>query len=377
MRPLRELTLDELRRRTSVKWRLFGPDVLPLWVAEMDVRLADPIRRQLQTLLDESDTGYPAGTEAYADAFADFALKRWAWRPGHSIATAGAMTGIELAIRLSTDYGAPVVINQPVYPPFVDVIRMAQRRVVVVPLLDSGRLDLDALDSTLGRLGPGAGYLLCSPHNPTSIVHTEDELAAVARIAERRDARVVVDEIHGPLAGTGFVPYLSLAGTDNAFAVTSASKSFNLAGIKAGLLLAGAASASGLCSLPDLAHHGASHFGVSAHTVAFRDCADWLDDLLVDVADNRQLLAGLLAEHLPGVRWNGEPGTYLAWLDFRDTLLGDDPAAVILERGKVALNSGLDFGHGGHGFARLNYATTPDILAEAVRGIAHAVASVR
>ncbi|MCW2823248.1 MAG: cystathionine beta-lyase, partial [Aeromicrobium sp.] len=203
-----------------------------------------------------------------------------------------------------------------------------------------------------------------NPHNPTAVVHTREELAAVAALAATYGVRVVADEIHGPLVAEGFVPYLSVS--EDALVVTSASKGWNLAGLKAALIVAGPRSAADLARLPEIVSHGPSHLGVLAHTVALRDGRSWLDALHADLADNRALLAKLLAEHLPDVRWDGGPGTYLAWLDCRDLGLGDDPAAAFLQRGRVAVNSGLPFGTGGAGHVRLNLATTPDILTEAI-----------
>ena len=375
--PLRDLNEETLRRRTSIKWREHPADVLPLWVAEMDVRLAEPISEALSRAVLDGDTGYPHGT-AYAEAFAGFAADRWDWRtvdPGVVADAADVMTGIAEVLRLVSGPGDAVVINPPVYPPFAGFTEHAGREVVDAPLGADGRLDLDALEAAFVRAGAGARsvtYLLCNPHNPTAVAHRRDELAAVAAIAARHRVRVVVDEIHGPLVRSGFVPYLSVDGTDDAVVVTSASKAFNLAGAKAALIIPGPGAAADVSSLPEVVSHGPSHLGVLSHTVALREGRDWLDDLQADLTDNRALLAGLLAEQLPGVRWNQGTATYLAWLDCRALGLGDDPAVTFLESGRVALNSGVPFGVGGAGHVRLNYATTPEILAEAVSRMAAA-----
>lgn len=370
MTPLRALELDELRRRTSIKWTHVEPDVLPLWVAEMDAPLAPPVRDALRRLVESSDTGYPGGTE-YPEAFAEFARWRWSWDgPAGAAVVADVMNGVVEALRLMTEPGAPVVINPPVYPPFMDAVAVAGRRVVTVPLGDDDRLDLDALAAAFAQLGPGAGYLLCSPHNPTSVVHTADELAAVADLARRHGVRVIVDEIHAPLVPHGFVPYLSVPGTADAMVATSASKAWNLAGVKAGLLLAGAAAAGDLDRLPLLASHGPSHLGVAAHTVALREGREWLDAVVADLAENRALMAELVDRHLPEVRWTPRDGTYLAWWDCRGLGLGDDPAPVLLEGARVAFSSGPSFGEGGAGHVRVNLAATPEVLAAAVDRVA-------
>jgi cystathionine beta-lyase len=377
MHPLRDLNLDELRTRTSIKWREYDPDVLPLWVAEMDVRLAEPVARALTDAVTSGDTGYPHGT-AYAEAYAGFAAERWSWDgvdPARSVVVSDVMTGITEAIGLVSEPGDPVVVNTPVYPPFFGFVERAGRTIVEAPLGEDGRLDLEQLEAAFVRAeldGRPTTYLLCNPHNPTAVIHTAEELGRVAALAQTYAVRVVVDEIHAPLAGPGLVPYLSVPGTANAFAVSSASKAWNLAGMKAALLLAGADAGPDLRRLPEVVHHGPSHFGVLAHTAALREGGPWLDALLGDLADNRRLLAGLLEEFLPGARWGGGEGTFLAWIDCRGLGLGDDPAAAFLDRGRVAVNSGLPFRNGA-GHVRLNYATTPGILTEAVRRMGQVV----
>lgn len=354
-----------------MKWQEVDADVLPLWVAEMDVAVAEPVAAALRSAIDAGDTGYPHG-RAYAEAFADFASARWGWDDVDPIRTAyvaDVMTGIFEAVRLVSSPGDPVVVNPPVYPPFFGFVVHADRVPVDAPLGPDGRLDLDQLEAAFARAGAGGRpvtYLLCNPHNPTSVVHTREELTRVAELARAHRVRVVVDEIHGPLAADGFVPYLDVDGADDAIVMTSASKSFNLAGLKAALMIAGPGAADDLARLPEVVSHGPSHLGVLAHTAALRDGGPWLDALKVDLADNRRLLRTLLDRHLPDVRWSGAAGTYLAWLDCRDLGLGDDPAVAFLEQGRVAVNSGLPFGRGGAGHVRLNLATTPEILTDAI-----------
>ncbi|MDX3239537.1 aminotransferase class I/II-fold pyridoxal phosphate-dependent enzyme [Streptomyces sp. ME03-5709C] len=378
--PLRRLSLDQLRRRTSMKWRTHPRDVLPLWVAEMDAPLAGPVARTLTEAIAAGDTGYPAGT-GYAQALADFARTRWGW-DGLAVERASVvpdvMLGVVEMLKLVSGPGDPVIVNCPVYPPFYQFVTHMDRRVVEAPLGPGLRLDLAALEEAFAGATAGRGraaYLLCSPHNPTGTVHTAEELAAVAALAGSYGVRVVADEIHAPLvtADAQFVPYLSVPGGENGLSLMSASKAWNLAGLKAALALAGPAAADDLARMPEEVGHGPSHLGVLAHTAALREGGPWLDGLLDDLADNRRLLAGLLAEHLPSVGYHPAPGTYLAWLDCRKLGLGDDPAAAFLARGRVALSAGPDFGTGGEGHARLNLATTPEVLTEAVRRMAGVV----
>ncbi len=363
-----------------MKWRTYPDDVLPLWVAEMDVPLAGPVVRAVTDALELGDTGYPAGT-AYAEALASFADERWGWGGLVVERTAivpDVMLGVVEMIRLVTGPGDPVVVNPPVYPPFFQFVGHMDRRVVEAPLGPDGRLDLGVLRDTFrGAVSGGhrAAYLLCSPHNPTGAVHTAAELAEVAALAARYGVRVVADEIHAPLVADGarFVPYLSVPGGEGGLSLMSASKGWNLAGLKAGLAVAGPAAAADLARLPEEVGHGPSHVGVIAHTAALREGTAWLDALLAGLDDNRRLLTGLLAEHLPAIAHRPGEATYLAWLDCRALDLGDDPADVFLRRGRVALSSGLPFGTGGAGHVRLNLATSPEFLEEGVRRMAAAL----
>ncbi len=374
--PLRDLNEQTLRRRTSIKWRQYPDDVLPLWVAEMDVVPDASITRALTDAIESGDTGYPYGT-AYAEALAAFAAQRWGWdglEPARTAYAADVMTGIAEVLRLVSSPGDPVVVDPPVYPPFYDVVEHVGRTVVEAPLGADGRLDLASLEDAFVRAGSRrCTYLLCNPHNPTAVAHTREELAAVASLARQHGVRVVVDEIHGPLVPDGFVPYLSVPGAEDAFVVTSASKAWNLAGLKAAVIVAGREAAADLARLPEIVSHGPSHLGMLAHAVALREGVPWLDAVVADLADNRRLLGELLDEHLPDVRWARGSATYLAWLDCRELGLADDPAAVFLEHGRVALNSGLTFGFGGAGHVRLNFATSPDLLRDAIGRMAHAV----
>lgn len=380
--PLTVLSLDELQRRRSQKWATYPPDVLPLWVAEMDTPLADPIRAGLHNAVERGDTGYPMPGRL-PEAYAEFAGRRFGWHPPSSaiILVPDVMQGIVAVLEAVTPRGSAVVINPPAYPPYFSCLPYAGRHIVESPLTsDCGRwsLDLDRLTADLARPDVGA-YLLCNPHNPTGTVFTRGDLLAIAELAERHRVRVVVDEIFAPLVygGATHVPFLSLAAeapaAASAFAVFSASKAWNLAGLKAALVVAGPAATATLGRVPEDVREAAGLFGVIASEAALTAGVPWLDSLLAGLDANRRLLADLLADSLPAVRYRPPDGTYLAWLDCRELALVTDPAAVFLERGRVALSVGPDFGAAGRGFARLNFATHPEILTEAVNRMAHAV----
>ncbi|WP_421845742.1 MalY/PatB family protein [Mycobacterium sp.] len=396
--PLEELTLGQLQsQRTSMKWCTHPADVLPLWVAEMDVRLPLSVADALHRAVDNGDTGYPYGT-GYAEAFSEFASQRWQWQDidvSRAVVVPDVMLGIVEILRLATDRGDTVIVNSPVYPPFYAFVSHDGRRVLEAPLGDDGRIDFDALEEAFSQARASSGhvaYLLCNPHNPTGSVPTANELRGVAQLARQFGVRVVSDEIHAPLVPSGarFTPYLSVAGAEDAFALASASKAWNLCGLKSALAIAGPDSAAELRQMPEEVGHGPSHLGVIAHTEAFRTGSGWLDALLRGLDDNRTLLGDLVTEHLPGVRYQWPQGTYLAWLDCRELGLeqpvGEEavkglsavsdlagPARWFLDHARVALSSGHAFGTGGAGHVRVNFATSQTILIEAVRRMGRAL----
>jgi cysteine-S-conjugate beta-lyase len=378
--PFEQLTLTQLRQRRSAKWRVYPEDVLPLWIAEMDVPLAEPVAGALNHAVDIGDTGYAAGDE-YACALGGFAARRWGWdgfRAADARMVPDVMRGIVEVLRLLTEDGDPVVVTAPVYPPFFEFVGHAGRRIVQSPLTAAGRIDLGALADTLAALAarhPRVTLLISNPHNPTGVVHSAGELQAIAEIAAHRHVRVISDEIHAPLVldGARFTPYLSLRGTEDALAVLSASKAWNLAGLKAAVAVPGSAAVADLARMPVEVTHGPSHLGVLAHTAALNDGEPWLDAVLTGLDRKRRLLTKLLAEHLPQVGYRAPEGTYLAWLDCRALPDVADPYRFFLDRAGVALTSGAGFGIGGTGHLRLNFATSTAILTEAVTRMGRAL----
>lgn len=394
--PFRDVSLAELQTRTSMKWRTYPADVLPLWVAEMDVPVSPVVRDAVGRALDRGDTGYATG-EGYASSLRDFAADRWAWTdvdPDRTAMVPDVMLGLVEVLRLITRPGDPVVVTPPVYAPFYAFVEHEGRAILEAPLSATGRLDPTSLETAFAeaaRLSASPVFLLCNPHNPTGTVHTREELTAVASLARRYGVRVVADEIHAPLAlaGADVTPYLTVPGSENAFSLMSASKAWNLAGLKAALLIAGPESADDLARLPEEVSHGVSHLAVIGHAAAFGDGGDWLDGLLAGLSENRQHLQNLVDQHLPESVLRRPEGTYLAWLDCTPLGLGgagpasrravvsdlEGPARFFLDRAGVALSSGHIFGSGGDGHVRLNFATTPDILGVALQRMGDAVAA--
>lgn len=377
MERILDVTEDSLRRdRTSMKWRVY-PDALPLWVAEMDARPCPPVAEALSAAVLRGDTGYPVYDE-YRQAFADHAAAHWNWTvdPQRVQVVADVMTGVVESLRRVTRDGGAVVVSPPVYNCFYSDIASVGRRLVEAPLDAAGRLDFGVLEATFAEVTAGgepAAYLLCNPHNPTGTVPTADELTQLARLAARFGVRVVSDEIHAPLVyePARFVPYLTIDPTG--VSVFSPSKGWNLAGVKSAVVVT-AAGPDEFPQLPQMVRESSSHLGVLAHTVALREGVAWVQQLVGELDENRRLLGDLLAARLPQVGYQLPEATYLAWLDFGALGLGDDPATVLRERCGVALSRGVSFGPSvGRGFVRLNFATSPAIITEAIDRIANGV----
>lgn len=392
--PLEELDIADLRRRSSLKWSTHPADVLPLWVAEMDVMPAEPVRKALHEAVSIGDTGYPSGG-AYAEALSHFAAKRWSWTgvsERNSAIVPDVMLGIVEVLRLVTKPGDTVVVNSPVYPPFYAFTSHDDRNVAEAALTPEGRIDPETLERAFAeatRDGGTAAFLMSNPHNPTGAVHRREELELVATLANRYGVRVISDEIHAPLIlpGAEFTPFLTVDGSETGFSVMSASKAWNLAGLKAALVIAGSAAQADLDRMPEEVSHGPSHLGIIAHAAALTEGELWLDALLLGLDANRSLLKTLVANKLAGSSWTPPEGTYLAWLDFRSLGLHESdqsdgpgvvsdlagPAKFFLDEAKVALSSGHVFGSGGAGHVRLNFATSQVILNEAIERMAAAL----
>jgi cystathionine beta-lyase len=392
--PLEQLTIEDLRTRTSMKWRTHPTDVLPLWVAEMDVTPAPAIIDAVTETMTAGDTGYPAG-DAYARALGEFAAETWGWTDFQVERTAivpDVMMGIVEVLRVLTDPGDAVIVTPPVYAPFYAFVEHSDRRIINAPLGDSNRLNIATLESafvTASKDHKRAVLLLSNPHNPTGTVHTRAELEHVAQLARKYGVRVISDEIHAPLVYSGhqFIPFLTVDGAENAFSLTSASKAWNLAGLKAALVIAGKDSVRELAQIPEEVSHGPSHVAIIAHTAALNSGRQWLKDLLTGLEKNRNLLDQLISSKIPSVSWTPPQGTYLGWLDCRKLEIDEapsrsetgvvselaGPAQFFLSNAKVALSSGHVFGPGGRGHVRLNFATSPSVLTEAVTAMAESV----
>lgn len=376
--PLDALPWDQLRRRTSSKWRTYADDVIPMFVAETDFALAEPITAALTAAVERGDTGYVSPDPGLRDAFAGFAARRFGWDvdPRQVRSTGDVMMGVVELLRAVTSPGEKVIIAPPVYPPFAMCVHEAGAVARPVPLRDTGaawELDLDGIAQALAE---GArAVLLCNPHNPTGTVHSRDSLAALARLAREHGAVVISDEIHAPLTHPGrtFTPFLRASADAAAvgFSVTSASKAFNLAGLKCAVMVtADHERAATVSALSPEVEWRTGLFGALAAVAAFSPESDaWLDALRARLDLNRHLLAELLAEHLPQARYRVPDAGYLGWVDVSAYDWGADPAPRIRREARVALHHGPHFGQGGVGHVRVNFGCGPDVLTDAITRI--------
>ena len=376
--------IDEaaLRRRRGAKWSRYPADVLPAWVADMDFDVAPPIADALRKAITDGDLGYPPDDQSSTlpTVFAARAANRWGWAPDPSLIhlIADVVHGLEHVVERLSAPGAPVVVTTPIYPPFLKVVRIGGRALIEVPLHPDGALDLDALAAAFARHRPPL-MLLCSPHNPIGHVPSRSELAGLAALAAEHDVVVVADEIHADLVypGAAHVPLATLDGHgSHTVTLTSASKAFNVAGLRCALAISGSA------ALAERLHGGAATgemlrdplgaLGIVASLAAWSPEGDaWLSACLQVLERNRDTVAGWAMSL--GIGHRPPEATYLAWLDFAPLGLGPNPSKWLLENAHVALSPGLDYGEPGSGFARLNFATSPAILDDVLGRIGTAI----
>jgi cystathionine beta-lyase len=375
--------LDVLRRRRSAKWRTYPDDVLPLALAEMDFAVAPEVSSVLREAVDRSDLGYASPQPGLGEAFSGFATRRWAWdvQPSWVTAVTDVGLGVVELLRLFVKSGDAVVVNPPVYPPFFSWPREVKARRIEVPLVlgnDGYHLDLPLLERAFVKRP--AVYILCSPHNPVGRVHRMDELEVVVELALKYGVKIISDEIFGPLSlpGATFTPLLKVRGADEvAISVLSASKAFNIAGLKCAVIVTGSATmASVLERLPREISWRAGHLGVIASMAAFAEGDNWLDRLLFTLDARRTLLDSLIRERIPAVTWRLPEAGYLAWLNCIRFTNEQDPNKIFLTRGRVALDSGELYGTGGGGHVRLNFATSAKILDQATAAMAVAMSNM-
>ena len=367
-----DLDLETLRRKRGEKWREYGPDVLHAWVADMDFPVAEPIAQHLLESVRIGDLGYPINPTptALPSVFAQRMQERFGWQvdPQRVLVLTDVVQGIYIAMHTLSEPGDGVVVQTPVYAPFLKAVPEVGRRTLNSPLVRGAsgyEIDFDDLEAKLDartRI-----YLLCNPQNPTGRVFTRAELERLAELALARDLIVVSDEIWGELTypGQRHIPFASLGPEVEArtITLTSATKPFNIAGLRCAVAAFGSdALKKRFSTVPRHVRGGIGTFGLSATEIAWTRAQPWLDEVRAYLDGNRRFLAQYLKERLPAIGYTLPEATYLAWLDCRALALDADPFTHFLERARVGLSDGRKFGAGGAGFVRLNFATSRAIL---------------
>jgi cystathionine beta-lyase len=332
----------------------------------------------LRAAIDRHDLGYtPATTTRLPAAFAEFALRRLGWSVDQDQITLApdVMAGLIELCRVLVPRGEQVAYFTPAYPPFFVELPQAEVELVQLPLHAADVVDLEALEAALAA-GLRA-LVLNNPHNPTGRVIPRAELEQIAELCDHYQCWVLADEIHAPLVleGASWTPWLQVsdAARERGIALTSASKAFNVAGLKAAFMITASDRAQQTVRRVPLLTDRVGILGVIAAEAAYTDGDRWLDAVRAQLAANREFLGQLLESELPKIKWMPPQASYLAWLDCRELGLGDDPAEIFLAQGRIALSRGLDYGQEGAGFVRLNFGTSPEHIAAAVRRMARAI----
>jgi cysteine-S-conjugate beta-lyase len=372
-----ELDLDcfsfsDYHARQGDKWARDAPERIPLWVADMDFPIAPPIRRALEEVIAQSDLGYPQPSleERLIGAFARWSKSRYGLEvdPELTVVATDVIQALFFAIVTMSEPGDGILVLTPAYPPYFAALAEAGRRMVAHDLtLVDGVYGFDADElRNLVRAERPRLFLLCNPHNPTGRVFSRSELTELAAIAEEFDLVILSDEVHADLVYPG-AAHLAIAtlGPEvarRAITLNSASKTFNLAGLRCAVAACGSPQfAERITSIPRRQRGSVNNLGMLAAITGWEEGGAWLEAVLSYLEQNRARVLETLA-YVPGATCAPPQATYLAWLDLRETGLGDDPAAAIAERAGVTLLPGPHFGEAGRGYARLNFATTAEVL---------------
>jgi cysteine-S-conjugate beta-lyase len=379
-----ELSADALRARRGVKWHLHPDDVLPAWVADMDFKVAEPVQAALQRLVDQGDYAYPyrPGEDSIVAAFVERMQDRFGWTVDPDLVQpvtecVQCMYGVSMAF---SEPGDGIVLQTPVYPPFHSAVNNTNRRLIENRLRDDGtRFVLDVENLRQVADARTRVLMVCNPHNPTGRVFTREELMALGNLAVERDLVILCDEIHADLIyqGATHIPMATLSPEIAArtVTITSATKGFNIAGLRAAVMHFGSAELRARYRerIPDYLMGQIGITGTDATVAAWRYAQPWLDEVMVTLKSNRDYVAQFVKEEMPGVHHYTPESTYLAWLDCRALDLPDSPYKFFLNEAKVGLNDGGMFGPTGEICVRLNFATSEEVLSQVLRRMATTV----
>ncbi len=365
-----------LRRSSdSLKWQRYG-DALPLWVADMDFLSPQPVITALQQRVAHGVFGYGAPPDELTETIRArlAALYDWQVTPEQIVYLPGLVCGLNVACQAVGEPGDAVVVQTPVYPPFLSAPLHQGRQLLVAELTAEqrcGQLYYTFDDAAFAAiLTPRTRlFMLCHPHNPVGRAFDRTELSRLAEICERYDLMVCSDEIHCDLLldGRRHTPFATLSPeiAQRCITLMAPSKTYNIAGLGASFAI---------IQNPQLRQRfkqamrgtvpDANILALHAALAAYQHGDDWLRELLQYLVANRDYAVGYVAQHLPGVRATTPQATYLLWLDCRDAGITGNVQEFFLKHGQVALNDGPTFGRGGNGFVRLNFGCSRATLAE-------------
>lgn len=362
-----------LRARSGRKWGNHPADVIPAWIADMDLMPAPAIAETLAEAVRLGDFGYAMAGDlgGIPEAFARWAARRWDWQvdPADMIVMPDVVGGIANCIEALTGPGDAVLVQTPAYPPLLGSVRIAGRQLIEHPLVD-GMTDFADLERVVAAQRVRM-ILFCHPHNPSGHCFRRAELETLARIAREHGVTIVSDEVHADLtfAGHKHIPFATIA-PEITVTLNAPSKAFNLAGLRTAVCVASGELRTRLKALPPTRWTAFSTLGARAALAAWSDAGEaWLIDCVAYLQRRRDRLLRTLSRDCPIIGFAPPEAGYLAWLDCRALGL-DDPARFFLDSARVALSPGLDFGAPGRGFARLNFATSDVILDEIVARMA-------
>ncbi|HAJ37006.1 MAG TPA: putative C-S lyase [Chloroflexi bacterium] len=377
----------ERRGTDSGKWGWFGEDVLPMWVADMDFVSPQPIIDALLRRVQHGVFGYGMDSTALKQTLVARMAQRYGWaiQPEDIVMLPGLVSGLNIVSRAVGEPGDGVLINTPVYGPFLTAPVNQQRTLQSAPLhaMQAGRhlhyeLNMPGLAAAIAphtRL-----FLLCNPHNPVGRAFTRTELATLADFCEQHNLVICSDEIHCDLllGGTQHIPIASLAPevAQRTITLMAPSKTFNVPGLGASFAIIQnpALRKQFEAAMAGIVPH-VNILGMVAAEAAYAECDDWLQALQAYLTANRDFAVRYVEEHMPGVITTIPEATYLLWLDLRATGLGEKPADRLLKEAKLAVNEGSWFGAGGEGFIRLNFGCPRSILKEGLERIRALVAA--
>ncbi len=377
-------TIVDRTGSNSVKWLRYGPEVIPLWVADMDFISAEPIIEALHRRVDHRVFGYSAPMPELRTVITERLQRLYGWKVAEDeiVFVPGVVPGLTLAFLICTEPGETVLAQPPVYFHFVDDPVLRGRALADPPLVQDGntyRIDFEAFERAIT---PGTKiFLLCNPHNPVGRVFSRGELERLAEMCLKHEIVICSDEIHCDLVYPGHrhIPIASLSPEVAARTMTlmAPSKTFNLAGLGCAFAIIKdpALRAEWIKNARGLVP-GANLLGYTAALAAYRDGQEWLDQALAYLQGNRDFLAAYVAERLPGLHLSTVEATYLGWIDCRESRIRGNPFQFFLKKAKVALNDGAEFGKGGTGFVRLNFACPRKTLAEALGRMEEALKNI-